>query len=359
MCFKYCDSFPIAVRAHRRRATTATCASSTARRSSGVIDTCFQCKLCEVQCPYTPRDRHEFQLDFPKLVHRYRRVRAQARGRSLRDRVLGDPDAAGQAGARELGPGQRHEPGAAPHRWLLEKAARRAPRQAAARLRRHDLRALGRAQRATSSRSRAARRCSSRPATCRTTSRRSARTRSRCSSRTASTCACVQGLACCGMPAWEHGDLETLRARARHNLDLLAAVRASAGAKVLAINPTCSMMMRREYPELVAAEDRERAAKLAAAVMDPREFLWSIRERAALQHATSSRTPGGRVAYHAPCHLRAQAHRLQGPRPAAQDPGRDADRLGDGVLRPRRHLRHDRGGLRALAADRQEAPSRA
>ena len=34
------------------------------------MDACFQCKLCEVQCPYTPRDKHPFQLDFPELVHR-------------------------------------------------------------------------------------------------------------------------------------------------------------------------------------------------------------------------------------------------------------------------------------------------
>ena len=34
-----------------------------------------------------------------------------------------------------------------------------------------------------------------------------------------------------------------------------------AGAKVLAINPTCSMMLRREYPTLVAPADRDRARR--------------------------------------------------------------------------------------------------
>ena len=29
------------------------------------MDACFQCKLCEVQCPYTPREGHEFRFDFP------------------------------------------------------------------------------------------------------------------------------------------------------------------------------------------------------------------------------------------------------------------------------------------------------
>ena len=44
------------------------------------MDDCFQCKLCEVQCPYTPRDKHPFQLDFPKLVHRYRAVQQRKKG---------------------------------------------------------------------------------------------------------------------------------------------------------------------------------------------------------------------------------------------------------------------------------------
>ena len=70
--------------------------------------------------------------------------------------------------------------------------------------------------------------------------------------------ACAAGLECCGMPAWETGDLDGVRRRARANLDRLLPF-VEQGAKVLAINPTCSMMLRREYPELVAGEDRERA----------------------------------------------------------------------------------------------------
>ena len=70
MCFKYCDSFPILFKAidedcdgDVRKLTPADV--------EAVADSCFQCKLCEVQCPYTPADNHEFQLDFLKLIHRY------------------------------------------------------------------------------------------------------------------------------------------------------------------------------------------------------------------------------------------------------------------------------------------------
>ena len=93
-------------------------------------------------------------------------------------------------------------------------------------------------------------------------------------------------------------------------LDLLIP-HVEAGAKVLEINPTSAMMMRREYPELLAAGDRERAKTLAAAVQDPGEFLWSIRKEKRFSTDFKS-TPGPQVAYHAPCHLRAQAVGFKG-----------------------------------------------
>ncbi|MCA9550613.1 MAG: hypothetical protein KC933_11300, partial [Myxococcales bacterium] len=70
------------------------------------------------------------------------------------------------------------------------------------------------------------------------------------------------------------------------------------------------MMLRREYPELVAEPDREKARAVAAAVQDPGEFLWSIRNepRFNIDFKSSPET----VAYHAPCHLRAQAVGFRG-----------------------------------------------
>jgi len=44
--------------------------------------------LCEVECPYTPRSGHEFQLDFPKLVHRFQALHRQDEEPTLRDKVL-------------------------------------------------------------------------------------------------------------------------------------------------------------------------------------------------------------------------------------------------------------------------------
>jgi glycerol-3-phosphate dehydrogenase subunit C len=78
------------------------------------------------------------------------------------------------------------------------------------------------------------------------------------------------------------------------------------------VNPTCSMMMRREWPHLLDGADRARAERLAPAVMDVSEYLWSIRNEARFSTAFASAPPGGKVAYHAPCHLRAQAIGFKG-----------------------------------------------
>ena len=122
-------------------------------------------------------------------------------------------------------------------------------------------------------------------------------------------CACVNGLKCCGMPAWEQGDLDTLRANAKNNLDILIPF-VEKGSIVLPINPTCAMMMRREYQELLEGEDRERAYKLAGAINDPSEYLWSIRNEDRFN--TNVKNLNETISYHAPCHLRAQGVGFKG-----------------------------------------------
>jgi Fe-S oxidoreductase len=121
---------------------------------------------------------------------------------------------------------------------------------------------------------------------------------------------CAAGLVCCGMPAWERGDLDALQRQAATNLRILGPF-VERDAKVVAINPTCSMMMRREHPRLVAEPDRAAAERLAAAVVDPSEFLWAIRNEPRFSTAFRS-SPGGAIAYHAPCHLRAQGIGFKG-----------------------------------------------
>jgi len=307
MCFKYCDSFPNLFDAldnkHDGDVTKLTPDDIT-----GVMDACFQCKLCEVQCPYTPRDKHEFQLDFPKLVHRFSAQRTRREGIPVREQMLGDPDRTATL-ARASGGLANVMNKTALHRWFMHTF-----------LGIHKDKDL--------------------PDFVSTPFEKWAEVNGKLASEPAEeivlfpSCyvennepqigrdtvevmdanqvktTCAKGLNCCGMPAWEHGDLETLRAKAKNNLDKLEP-HVKNGAKVMVLQPSCAMLMRREYPELVATEDRERAQALADAVVDPGEYLWSIRKEDRFNTDYKS-GPDGVVAYHAPCHLRAQAVGFRG-----------------------------------------------
>jgi Fe-S oxidoreductase len=310
MCFKYCDSFPKLFDAIDRR-HDGDVRKLEAAETEAVMDDCFQCKLCEVQCPYTPRDKHEFQLDFPKLVHRYKAQRHRREGASLRDKLLADPDRAGSLARASLGMANVMNRVSA-HRFLMEKVLgvhrdKLLPEFASSTFERW---AEGRGLMAVDE-----------PEvvlfqTCyvQNNEPQIGRDTVEVLEHNSVKVACSKGLQCCGMPAWEIGDLETVRSRAKANLDRLSP-HVEQGAKVLAINPTCSMMLRREYKDLVAPEDKPRAEALAKAVMDPSEFLWSIRneERFKTDFKSSPVGPeGGTVAYHAPCHLRAQGVGFRG-----------------------------------------------
>jgi Fe-S oxidoreductase len=307
MCFKYCDSFPTLFRAIDER-HDGDVRKVTAADTQAVMADCFQCKLCEVQCPYTAREQHEFQLDFPALVHRYKAQARRAGRPRLRDRLLADPDSAGAVARLSLG--------------MANVANRLRP------VRRLMERVLG------------VHRDKLLPPFARQSFERWARGQGRIGGTPGGevvlfqTCyvqhnepqlgvdtlevletngvdvRCAAGLVCCGMPAWERGDLDALRRQAATNLHILGPF-VERGAKVVAINPTCSMMMRREHPRLVAEGDRAAAERLAAAVVDPSEYLWSIRAEPRFTTAFKS-SPGGTIAYHAPCHLRAQGIGFKG-----------------------------------------------
>ncbi|MCE9593635.1 MAG: 4Fe-4S dicluster domain-containing protein [Planctomycetes bacterium] len=307
MCFKYCDSFPTLFDLIDNK-YDGDVRQVTPAETERVMDACFQCKLCEVQCPYTPRDKHEFQLDFPKLVHRYQAVRVKAHGVKVRDRVLGDPDLAGEMARLSFGVANKMNR-VGLHRWFMEKTLgvhrdKLLPEFAATTFERwaDEQHLIDETPGAETVLFQTCYVQNNEPEIGRDTvevlQKNQVEVR------------CLRGLECCGMPAWEHGDLDTLRKHAKANLDKLLP-HVEAGSKVLAINPTCSMMLRREYPELVAPEDKERAVKLAAAVRDPSEYLWSIRDEPRFNTDFKS-TPNGPVAYHAPCHLRAQAVGFKG-----------------------------------------------
>ena len=218
MCFKYCDSFPDLFSFIDDR-HDGKVAKITEAETEQVMDACFQCKLCEVQCPYTVRDGHEYQLDFPRLVHRYKAQRTRRKGIPLRDKVLGDPDRAGAMARASFGMANRMNR-VGLHRWFMEKA-----------LGVHHQKLLPDFASKTFE-SWAAERglIHDEPGgeavlfqTCFVQNNEPEVGRDTVDvlHRNGVDLRCAKGLECCGMPAWEHGDLDSLRRHATHNLDRL------------------------------------------------------------------------------------------------------------------------------------------
>jgi Fe-S oxidoreductase len=261
-----------------------------------VVDLCYQCKLCFNHCPYTPP--HRWEVDFPRLMLRARAAEARRSGVTRQDRILGNTALVGRLGSLT----------APLSNWMGQWSAHRALLQAITGI--HKARRLPRFHRRTFSRW-----FRSRPpggaggrelkvaffATCTVEYQDPAVGR-----------AAVQVLErnrvdvslpdqrCCGMPYLDGGAMDEARALIRDNVRTLAAA-VREGREIVVPGPTCSYMLKQEYPWLDGSEE----AKLVAS--HTRDLFEYLAQLAAAGHLdTGFQRPAGPIAYHVPCHLRAQ-----------------------------------------------------
>ncbi len=305
MCFKFCQCFPTLFDGVDHHGDVRDIPAETVRR---IVDECFQCKLCYTQCPYTEAEGHEFRLDFPRLMLRAKAIRRRREGLPLRERMLADPDRIGRLGTRT--PRLANWANTLrPHRVVMEKVAgihrdKLLPPFASERFGDWFLRRTGgRVETADGSH----------PVvlfgTCFVDYNRPQVGHAAVEVLEHNGCrvACPE-VGCCGMPALDAGDVDLARRKARRNVEALLPW-VERGYPIAVVNPTCSLMMRTEYPELLADPDEpglaEAARKVAAAVRDLGEYLFELRREGHFREDFRS-TPGGAVAYHAPCHLRMQ-----------------------------------------------------
>ena len=297
LCFNLCPSFPALFRYTDANDGDVTKLSQA--ESDTVVDLCFQCKICYVKCPYTPDDKHDFQLDFPGLMQRAKAVRVKQKGLGLRERLLGNPDLLGKMAG--LTPALANLANRIlPMRLVLEKVLG---------IHRHKLlpEFHGRSFMAWFRRG-----ANGLPVngdngkvlyypTCfvNYNSPEIGEAAVAVFSKNGLAVSCEYDT-CCGMPALDSGDIATAQKQARANVEKLLPFARSDHA-VLVNNPTCSMMMRKEYPKLLGTPE---ANELAKAVRDPMEYLHELRKEGRLNEDFKS-TPG-RINYHVPCHLRAQ-----------------------------------------------------
>lgn len=293
LCFNLCPSFRDLFRRIDEKGEEV--GNLTPEDFREVLRLCYDCKLCFPKCPYTPP--HNYQLDFPRLMLWARALWAR---RGVRERLLEDPERLGRL-ASPLAPLVNWANGLGMNRLLLEKVLgihRRAPL----------------------------------PSFCRETFASWQRKHSRRGGQRASgngkvvlfyTClvnynepevgkAAVRVLEhnevevvcppqlCCGMPYLDTGNIPAAIRRARYNVERLVPF-VKQGYTIVSPGPSCSLMLRQEYPELLSSQE---AREVAGQTRDLCEYLMELNARGGLRRDWTPLRED--LVYHQPCHLQVQ-----------------------------------------------------
>ncbi len=298
-CFNLCDSFPrLFDLVDASPDEMAGVAKADYRQ---VVDACTLCDLCFMtKCPYVPP--HEWALDFPHLMLRYRAAERAAGERSFAELQIVETDRNGKAAAL-----------AAPiANWAAEQPILRQGLEIAAGIdhRAHlpkfhgktlMLQALENPAPANAEAPAFGRKAVL-YATC------FANYNNPAIGLAARAVLAKNGVAtevvyprCCGMPHLEQGDIARVAEHAQDVADALIPY-VEAGFDIVALVPSCALMMKFEWPLILPEEAKIK--RLASAVFDISEYVVDIAKREGL--APGLRELDGGVALHLACHARAQ-----------------------------------------------------
>ena len=260
---------------------------------------CFQCKLCFPKCPYTPP--HEWEIDFPRLMLRAKLLRMKRDGIPVFERLMGYTDMIGKIGGMT-----------APVANFMNKFI-------VNRLVMEWLAGIHRKRNLPLFHSNSLLRWINK-------NRPEYRTMKESEGEKAAlfyTCYLnynaphigravvltleVSGVnlyvpeqVCCGMPHLDSGNLKSALDSINRNIESLEAV-VAAGYAIVTPQPTCTYMLKQEYPWLVESDS---ARKIATGTKDYTEFLWDLHEKGRFN--TAFKNSRGEITYHVPCHLKAQ-----------------------------------------------------
>jgi glycerol-3-phosphate dehydrogenase subunit C len=298
-CFNLCESFPLMFR--RIDEEDGDVERLSTRDLDRVTALCMNCNVCGfVMCPYTPP--HQFEIDFPRLMIRSKAVGAKRRGVSWRERMLSDTDRLGRLNSRlsplvnlllrtrlvrilmewllgihrdrrlpsyvvtsfpQLFLNRRHAKLSAPpvnpvgkvalfSSCLIDYSFAEVGRAAVDVLEHNGVEVV------------------------------------------------LPKQQCCGMPSMSVGDLSSAVRKATANVATLLPW-IERGYRIVTPMPSCSLMLKKEYPFLLGTPEAQRVADQT---FDLCEFLMQLHKDGALR--TDFVRPGGTIAYHLPCHLRDQ-----------------------------------------------------
>jgi Fe-S oxidoreductase len=300
-CLPLCPSFPSLFDSLDRHDGEASDLTTSETRE--VIDLCYQCKLCYNHCPYHPP--HEWAIDFPKLMTRAKLVQAREEGIPLSERIGSQQDLMGKVSCRTASLTNAAFKNRAV-RLLMEKTTGIDRRWIMPTYDKQPFtKVLANRRRAGGSRGEGKGRAEEGRvilfSTCFVEY-----------SDAHTAMAAVEVLehngivveagydACCGAPFLHGGDLEN----ARRNAEKVVAgliPRVRAGLQVVVPGPTCSYQLKHEFPQLLGTSDAEQVAENT---LDLGEYVFKLAAAKRLDREFARKL--GRVAYHLPCHLKAQ-----------------------------------------------------
>ena len=273
-----------------------------------VIDACTLCDMCFMtKCPYVPP--HVFDVDFPHLMLRYRTVEAKKHGVPLVDRELTKTDRNGEL-AKFVAPLANWATSTdnTLTRGVLEKIADVHHAAALPSYTSKTMVARAREEKLEVNRDAPA------------YGKRKAVLYATCSMNyndpelgmLARAVLAKNGVAtevaypgCCGMPQLEQGNIAQVVDNARRvAADMQKWI--TQGYDVVALVPSCALMLKLEWPLLVPANDPAYAAvkALSQATFDLTEYVVDIASRQGL--VAGMKPLAGPVALHLACHARAQ-----------------------------------------------------
>ena len=266
------------------------------------VDYCYQCKLCYPKCPYTPP--HEYMLDFPRLLLRAQAIEVKEEGKSIRekirDTVIADADRTGKLGSSMP----------AVMNWANHNPTVRTIMQTAVGIHREKKLPNYYGQTFREWFDANPPRTPEQPTgkialffTCMLNNNKPWIGRQFVEILAANN---IQVIApeqeCCGMPELGAGDVAKTIAAVDRNVARLTPI-VEAGYKLIAMSPSCSLMLRDEYENY--ATDKDAAKKIKQAIVDPCEYLLQLHKQKQLNVAFPV-SIGGKITYHLPCHLKFQ-----------------------------------------------------
>jgi len=255
------------------------------------MDTCLHCEACRVECPLT--------IDIPKLMWMAQADHAAKHGRTLRDRMLGNPELLARVGSL-VTPLSNTVTSIDPGKTIIKGALgldrhRRLPRFQRQTFKRWFARRGGRNGEA-SPRQRVAYYAGCfanyyEPEVARALVNVLERNGFE---------VLIPDQKCCGMPMMASKNMSGARRNAKYNIESLAAV-AGKGYDIVTTCPSCTLMIKREYPNLF---DSDQARLVSQHLYYVDEYLMLLNRQGSLNRDLAEISES--IFYHVPCHLKVQ-----------------------------------------------------